>query len=185
MKEFIKNSELFFNFIDSILMEKNREVVLNKLVESIRDFLSADRCTLFIYDKANNELVSRVAQGADEVRLPADGSSLSSYCFKSGETRYTNDAYSEKILKSIEENIQVSSKWDEKHSYKTKSALVTPIVARGERIGVFLAMNKPGGFIDTSVEAVVEFVALLGLAVEIVLLDEALKEGRSMESLPF
>ncbi len=185
MKEFIKNSDLFFSFIDDIRMEQNREVVLNKLVESIRDYLSADRCTLFIYDKVNNELVSRVAQGADEVRLPADGTSLSSYCFISGETQFTNDAYSEKKLRAIENNIQVSSKWDEKHNYRTESALVTPITARGKRIGVFLAMNKPGGFIDSSVDGVVEFVSLLGLAVEIVLLDEALREGKNMDSLPF
>ncbi|MDT8375896.1 MAG: GAF domain-containing protein [Mariprofundaceae bacterium] len=185
MKEFIKNSDVFFRFIDDILMQKDREVVLNKLVESIRDYLSADRCTLFIYDRINNELVSRVAQGADEVRLPADGSSLSSYCFMTGETRFTNDAYSEKKLRAIENNIQVSSKWDEKHHYRTESALVTPIIARGERIGVFLAMNKPGGFIDSSVDGVIEFVSLLGLAVEIVLLDEALKNGKSMDTLPF
>lgn len=185
MKEFIKNSDVFFRFIDDILMEEDRKIVLDKLVESIRDYLSADRCTLFIYDKINNELVSRIAQGADEVRLPADGSSLSSYCFMTGDTRFTNDAYSEKKLRAIEDGIQVSSKWDDKHHYKTKSALVTPITARGKRIGVFLAMNKPGGFIDTSVEGVLEFVALLGLAVEIVLLDEALKEGRGMETLPF
>lgn len=185
MKEFIKNSDVFFDFIDDILMEKDRRVVLNKLVESIRDYLSADRCTLFIYDKINNELVSRVAQGADEVRLPADGSSLSSYCFTTGKTRFTNDAYSEKKLRAIANGIQVSSKWDDKHSYKTKSALVTPITARGQRIGVFLAMNKPGGFIDSSVDGVIEFVSLLGLAVEIVLLDEALKEGKSMDELPF
>ena len=185
MKEFIKNSDVFFRFIDDILMEEDRKVVLDKLVESIRDYLSADRCTLFIYDKTNNELVSRIAQGADEVRLPADGSSLSSYCFMTGNTRFTNDAYSEKKLRAIEDGIQVSTKWDDKHRYKTKSALVTPITARGKRIGVFLAMNKPGGFIDTSVEGVVEFVTLLGLAVEIVLLDEALKEGKGVETLPF
>jgi GAF domain-containing protein len=185
VKEFIKNSDVFFRFIDDILMEEDRKVVLNKLVESIRDYLSADRCTLFIYDKTNNELVSRIAQGADEVRLPADGSSLSSYCFMTGDTRFTNDAYSEKKLRDIEKGIQVSTKWDDKHHYKTKSALVTPITARGKRIGVFLAMNKPGGFIDTSVEGVIEFVTLLGLAVEIVLLDEALKEGKGMEMLPF
>lgn len=185
MKEFIKNSDVFFRFIDDILMEEDREVVLNKLVESIRDYLSADRCTLFVYDKINNELVSRVAQGADEVRLPADGSSLSSYCFISGKTRFTNDAYSEKKLRAIENGIQVSSKWDDKHHYRTKSALVTPITARGKRIGVFLAMNKPGGFIDSSVEGAIEFVTLLGLAVEIVLLDEALKEGKGMDTLPF
>ena len=62
---------------------------------------------------------------------------------------------------------------------------MTPINARGKRIGVFLAMNKPGGFIDSSAAGVTEFVSLLGLAVEIVLLDEALKSGKGMETLPF
>ena len=185
MKEFIKNSDVFFSFIDDLLMDKGRATVLNRLVEDIRDFLYADRCTLFVYDKSSNELVSRVAQGAEEVRLPADGSSLSSYCFSTGETLYVNNAYSEKKLQSIDENIKVSSKWDEKHSYKTESALVSPIVVRGKRIGTFLAMNKPGGFIDNSVEAVNEFMPLLGLAVEIVLLHEALSTGKTMEELPF
>jgi len=185
VKEFTKNSDVFFDFIDDMLMEQDREIVLGKLVESIRDYLSADRCTLFIYDKTSDELVSRVAQGADEVRLPADKSSLSGYCFTSGRTRYTNDAYSEKKLRAIASDIRVSSKWDDKHRYKTKNALVTPITARGKRIGVFLTMNKPGGFIDSSVDGVMEFMPLLGLAVEIVLLDEALKEGKSMDTLPF
>jgi GAF domain-containing protein len=185
MREFVKNSDVFFSFIDDMVLEQDREAILNKLVESIRDFISADRCTLFIYDKVSNELVSRVAQGADEVRIPADKSSLSGYCFNTGRTRFVNDAYDENKLRAIAPEIRVSSRWDDKHRYRTKSAMVTPIIARGKRIGVFLAMNKPGGFIDYSVEGVVEFVSLLGLAVEIVLLNEALKAGKGMEALPF
>jgi GAF domain-containing protein len=185
MKEFIKNSDVFFCFINNLLLEHDRIVVLNKLVENIRDYLSADRCTLFIYDKTSNELVSRVAQGTEEVRLPADKSCLSGYCFVTGETRFVNDAYSKMKLHSISSDIQVSSKWDSKHHYKTESALSTPIIVRGKRIGVFLAMNKPGGFIDYSVEGVLEFMPLLGLAVEIVLLDEVLRKGTSIDELPF
>jgi GAF domain-containing protein len=63
--------------------------------------------------------------------------------------------------------------------------LATPIVARGVTTGVFLALNKPGGFISYSVEGVKEFAHLLGLALEIVLLDEALKQGKRFEDLPF
>lgn len=185
MKEFIKNSDVFFSFINDIAMEAEREAVLNKLVEDIRDYLAADRCTLFIYDKASNELVSRVAQGAKEVRLPADKGSLSGYCFSTGETHFCNDVYSERKLQAISPDIRVSSRWDDKHSYKTKNAMSTPITVRGKRIGAFLSMNKPGGFFDNSVEGVTEFMPLLGLAVEIVLLDEALKNGTSADALPF
>ena len=185
MKEFIKNSDVFFSFINDMLLEHDRVVVLNKLVEDIREYLSADRCTLFVYEKASDELVSKVAQGADEIRLPADKSCLSGYVYQTGETRFVNDAYSEKKLKSISSDIQVSSRWDNKHSFKTKNAMATPIMARGKRIGVFLAMNKPGGFIDSSADGVREFATLLGLGVEIVLLNEALIEGKSMDDLPF
>jgi GAF domain-containing protein len=185
VKEFIKNSDVFFSFINDISMEPQRETVLNKLVEDIRDYLAADRCTLFIYNKASNELVSRVAQGAKEVRLPADRHSLSGYCFSTGETHFCNDVYSEKKLNDISPDIHVSTRWDDKHSYKTKSAMSTPIVVRGKCIGAFLSMNKPGGFIDNSVEGVIEFMPLLGLAVEIVLLDDALNGGKDIDALPF
>ena len=185
MKEFIKNSDVFFSFINDISMEPERETVLNKLVEDIRDYLAADRCTLFIYNKASNELVSRVAQGAKEVRLPADRHSLSGYCFSTGETHFCNDVYSEKKLQAISSDIHVSTRWDDKHSFKTKSAMSTPIVVRGKCIGAFLSMNKPGGFIDSSVDGVIEFMPLLGLAVEIVLLDEALNDGKDLDALPF
>jgi len=185
MKEFIKNYDVFFDFINDILQARERRSVLNKLVEDIRSFLLADRCTLFLYDKATNELVSRVAQGADEVRIPADKSTLSGYCCITGETRVVDDAYDQEALRAIDPEIRVSSKWDEKHGYKTKCALVTPIIARGSRVGVFLAMNKPGGFIGYSTEGLVEFAPLLGLAIEIVLLDEALAEGKTPDDLPF
>ena len=185
MKEFIKNSECFFNFIDSIIETKDRRQILEKLIEDIRDYLMADRCTLFIVDKKAGELASRVSQGIDEVRLPINKKSLTGCCYLTGRTFYVNDAYDEKELKAIDPEIRVSRAWDEKSGYKTKSVLATPIVARGTTIGVFLALNKPGGFIAYSVEGAIEFAHLLGLAVEIVLLDEALKEGKKFEDLPF
>jgi len=185
MSEFIKNSECFFNFIDSIIETKDRRLILDKLVEDVRDYLLADRCTLFIVDKKAGELASRVAQGRGEVRLPINKQTLTGCCFLTGKTFCVNDAYDEKELKALDPEIRVSRAWDEKTGYKTKSVLTTPIIARGATVGVFLALNKPGGFIAYSVEGAMEFAHLLGLAVEIVLLDEALKEGKNFEDLPF
>ena len=185
MKELIKNFECFFKFIDSIIETRDRRALLDKLVEGIRDYLLADRCTLFIVDKKNNELASRVAQGRGEVRLPIDRRSLTGCCFLTGRTLCIHDAYDERELKSIDPEIRVSRTWDESSGYKTKHVLATPIIARGEKVGVFMALNKPGGFIEYSVEGAKEFAHLLGLAVEIVILDEALKEGRKFEDLPF
>lgn len=117
----------FFNLIEDILQAKERRGVLDKLVEDIRDYMLADRCTLFLYDKSTNELVSRVAQGTDEVRIPADKSTLSGCCFVTGETRVVNDAYDQKELSAIDPEIRVSSKWDERHGIRPNARWQRPL----------------------------------------------------------
>lgn len=186
MKEFIKNSDCFFNFINGIVEAQDRSSTLSDRIEDVRDYLGADRCALFLYDKQAKELVSRAAQGANnEERLPVNKETLIGYCFLSGKTLCVDDAYDESELRAIDEAIRFSKKQDQASGYRTKSVLVTPIVVRGKKVGVFQALNKPGGFIKYSVEGLVEFAPMLGLAVEIVMLDEALKKGRRFEDLPF
>ena len=109
MKEFIKNSECFFNFIDRIIETKERSVILDELVEDIRDYLIADRCTLFVIDYASGELVSRVAQGVDEVRIPINKRTLTGCSFMTRQTLIVDDAYDERELKAIDPEIRVSS----------------------------------------------------------------------------
>lgn len=186
MKEFIKNSDCFFNFINGIVEEKDRNHTLDDRIEDIRDYLGADRCALFLYDKRADELVARVAQGTqNNKRLPVNGETLTGYCFLSGKTLCVDDVYEESELKAIDETIHFSKKQDQDSGYRTRSVLVTPIIVRGMKVGVFQAVNKPGGFINYSVEGLVEFAPMLGLAVEIVMLDEALRKGKRFEDLPF
>ena len=183
--EFIKNSECFFNFVERIVKAESRMEVLEEAVEDVRDYLGADRCSLFIVDSEKTELVSWVAQGADEIRLPIDKHTLTGYTFLSGKNCCVNDAYDKNELQAIDPEIHVSKALDKKMGYRTKHVLTVPIIARGKTVGVFLALNKPGGFIAYSVQGVLEFAPLLGLAVEIALLDKALKECKNFESLPF
>jgi GAF domain-containing protein len=186
MKEFIKNSDSFFNFITCVVEARDRSRTLNNRVEDVRDYLGADRCMLFLYDKQAGELVSRVAQGSKNVeRLPVNKESLVGYCFLSGKSLCINDAYDEHELKAVDAAVRFSKKQDEATGYRTKSVLVTPIIVRGKRVGVFQAVNKPGGFINYSVEGLIDFAPMIGLAVEIVMLDEALKKGTRYEDLPF
>jgi len=185
MKEFVKNSECFFNFIEDIQGAKNRRQVLNQLVEDIRDYLVADHCVLLLFDPDSNQLVSKVAQSSRKVHIPLEAHSLTGYCFKAGKTLCVNDVYNIHELNAIDPGLHICDRLDRAYHYTTKNALLTPVITRGQKVGVFVAMNKPGGFINYSVEGVIEFAPLLGLAVEIVLLDEALKQGKSLKSLPF
>lgn len=186
MKEFIKNSDSFFNFINCVVEARDRSRTLSNRVEDVRDYLGADRCSLYLYDKQAKELVSRIAQGTkNEERLPVNNETLIGYSFLSGKTLCVSDVYDERELKAIDEAIRFSKKQDQATGYRTKSVLVTPIVVRGKRVGVFQAVNKPGGFINYSVEGLIDFAPMIGLAVEIVMLDEALKNGKRYEDLPF
>lgn len=186
MKEFIKNSDCFFRFIDSIVDEKSRSETLRDRVADIRDYLGADRCTLFLYDKKAKRLVSSTGQGAgQEERLAVNKRTLVGCCYLTGNTIRVRDVYDEGELKAIDKSIRFSRKRDEATGYRTRSALLTPITVRGMKVGVLQALNKPGGFIGYSVEGALEFAPMLGLAVEIVMLDDALRRGASFEELPF
>ncbi len=185
MKEFVKNSECFFDFISDIQTVKNRRQVLGRLVEDIRDYLNAEHCVLLLFDPKNRSLVSRVAQDADKVRLPVDGHCLVNHCFNTGETLCVNDVNDVKELDAVNPGMHLSAQLDRAYMHSAKSILLTPVIVRGHRAGVLVAINTPGGFIDFSVAGIVEFAPLLGLAVEIVMLDEALREGKGPAGLPF
>ena len=52
--------------------ELNLNSLLTKIMETTKELLTADRCTLFMYDEKTCELWSRIAQGMDtqEIRFP-------------------------------------------------------------------------------------------------------------------
>jgi len=185
MREIVKNSEYFFNFITDIQGAKNRTHVLERLVEDIREYLNVGQCVLLLFDPEDRELVSKVAQGSKEVRVPLDPNNLPTYCLNTGKTVCVDDISDSRELDAINPGMRLSDHLERAYGFTTKCALLTPVIARGRKVGVFVALNTPGGFIDHQVAGIVEFAPLLGLAVEIVLLDEALKEGKNRDELPF
>ena len=48
------------------------EAMLQEVVDAALSVLSADRGTVFLYEKATHELVSKIATGSRELRLSAD-----------------------------------------------------------------------------------------------------------------
>ena len=185
MREIVKNCECFFNFINNIQGGKSRRHVLEQSVEDIREYLNAQHCVLLLFDPMERCLVSRVAQNINTVRIPLDPKNLPSYCFNTGKTVCVNDVSDSKELSAINPNLRLSDHLERAYGYTTRCVLLTPVIARGRKVGVFMALNTPGGFINFQVEGAIEFAPLLGLSVEIVLLDEALQEVKSRDELPF
>ncbi len=120
----------------AVAAEKNIDALIKTIAEETKIALNADRCTVFIYDKENNELYSKVATGLDdfkELRISADNG-LAGHVVKTGETINIKDAYTdERFNKDV----------DKKTGYRTKTILCMPIKNfNQEIIGVFQVLNK-------------------------------------------
>ncbi len=120
----------------AVAVEKNIDNLIKNIAEETKTALNADRCTVYLYDKENNELYSKVATGIEdfkELRIPAD-KGLAGHVAQTGETINIKDAYKDKRF-----NPEV----DKKTGYKTKTILCMPIKNfNQEIIGVFQVLNK-------------------------------------------
>ncbi|MBE7713429.1 MAG: HD domain-containing protein [Cyanobacteria bacterium SIG26] len=113
--------------------------LLRVIAEETKNAISADRCTVFLWDKDTDELWSKVALGLDssqEIRFPAD-KGLAGYVVKSGETLNIIEAY---------DDPRFNPEVDKKTGYRTKTILCMPIINNNQEIiGAFQVINKIDG----------------------------------------
>ncbi|MBX2861455.1 MAG: tetratricopeptide repeat protein [Vampirovibrio sp.] len=127
--------------------ERDLEKLLALIMGETEQALDADRCTVFLYDKRQNELWSRVASGighqVGEIRFPAH-LGLAGYVCKTGEVLNIKNAY---------QDPRFNKEVDKKTGYKTENLLCMPMRNRQmEIIGVFQVLNKNSGSFDKSDE---------------------------------
>lgn len=171
-------TEEFSNLISKVLSTLNVDKMLTDVVTGIRAYLGADRGTLFLYDKENNELYSKVLEGEElvEIRVPVNKKSLAGYTALTGKVLCIKDVYDDSELKSIDEEIHFDRKWDEKTGYRTKSILAIPVNLKSELVGVFQALNKPGGFNNDDIKKMQQLSFLLGIAINNALLHQKVND---------
>jgi signal transduction histidine kinase len=118
------------------------ELILDKITEA----LEADRATLYLLDEANDELVSRIAHGADvrSIRLKI-GHGIAGHVARTGKPLHVRDAYKDP---------RFSPEWDMLSGYRTHSILAAPMKNHlGKTIGVVQVLNKNNGeFSDDDAE---------------------------------
>lgn len=135
-------------------------ILLKVIAEETKAAIQADRCSVFLFDKKNNELWSKVALGMDsqEIRFPAN-KGLAGHVIKTGETINIKDAYSdERFNKEI----------DLQTGYKTSTILCMPIKnLNQEIIGAFQVLNKLNGtFNEEDEDLLVAIGSSAGIALE-------------------
>lgn len=144
----------------TVSAETDIDVLLKVIAEETKSAIQADRCSVFLYDKKNSEIWSKVALGigSQEIRFPAD-KGLAGHVVKTGETINIKDAYSDdRFNKEI----------DIQTGYKTQTILCMPIKnMKQEIIGAFQVLNKLGGtFTEEDEDLLVAIGSSAGIALE-------------------
>jgi signal transduction histidine kinase/putative methionine-R-sulfoxide reductase with GAF domain len=112
--------------------------LLELILDRVTDAVEADRATLYLLDEANDELVSRVAQGEDvrSIRLRI-GHGIAGHVARTGKPLHVRDAYKDP---------RFSPEWDMVSGYRTRSILAAPMKNhQGKTIGVVQVLNKRRG----------------------------------------
>ena len=162
----------------AVAAEKNIDKLMQTIAEETKEAMQADRCTVYLYDKENDELWSKVALGlgSTELRFKSN-QGLAGHVFQTGETINIKDAYSDpRFNKNI----------DKETGYRTKTILCMPIKnINQETIGVFQVLNKiTGHFTEEDEDLLVTIGSSAGISLENATLferqNELLKEQKKI-----
>jgi phosphoserine phosphatase len=110
--------------------------LLGTIVDAALSILDAERGSVFLYDAAADVLVSRVATGSGELRLPANRG-FAGECVKTRSVVVVPDAYADPRF-----NPDV----DKSTGYKTRCILTMPLIGHDDAlVGVLQVLNKRSG----------------------------------------
>ena len=109
------------------------EEVMAMMESNIKELLSTDRCSLYIYDRGANVLWTKFASGLAPVRLPMN-SGVAAWVAKNAKSAYIDDAYSDE---------RFNDDVDRASGYKTHNVLCVPVFNSEERcVAVLQILNK-------------------------------------------
>ncbi len=127
--------------------------LLQHMAEASTRLLHADRASIFLWDKPNQQLVARPALGVpgNELRIP-DHVGIVGKTLQSGRPQRVN---------THDDPQQIHRDIDKQLNYHTRSLLCVPLRAgNGELLGVFEVINKlDGEFTDDDEQALIELAA--------------------------
>lgn len=157
LREREKRRTVLMSLAESVFMSLNTSTLVRTIMESARELVNAERCSVFLVDAATQELYTTISGGVEEVRIPIT-TGIAGHVATTQETLNIKDAYADKRF-----NPEV----DAKTGFRTKSILCMPIKTYdGAVVGVAQLVNKKGGVFDAEDESLfLEFSVYCGIAI--------------------
>lgn len=147
--------------------------LLGRVVDAALHLLDAERGSVFLHDAATRTLVSRVATGTGELRIP-DDRGIVGECVATREIVLVPDAYADPRF-----NREV----DRTTGFRTRSMLTMPLIGHDDTlVGVLQVLNKrEGPFAEGDVPVASALAATCAIAIQRMRLLEEIVEKRRME----
>lgn len=125
--------KIIFNYVSQISVEVNVDRLLVLLANMGRELVVCDRCTVWIYNRKENIIWTKVAHGIERLSIPF-GKGIVSEVIKTGNPLIINDPYNDsRFDKQVDKNT----------GYKTNNIIAIPIKdIENNVIGVYQAINK-------------------------------------------
>jgi phosphoserine phosphatase len=158
----------------SMAVATDVDQLLALILDAARTVLNADRATLFLYDAQTDELYSKIAQDAVQIRFAADRG-IAGAAAQTRRTINIPDAYADPRF-----NRDV----DRQTGYRTRCLLTVPLTGYDDRlVGVVQALNKTEGVFTAYDERLAEALAAqVGVALQRARLLEHYVHKKQMEN---
>lgn len=129
----IQKLEAILNVAKAMSTERDLGVLLEEIVEHARSVVDATRGSIFLLDRDKNELWSKVAQGAREIRFPAD-KGIAGHVAQTKTPLNIPDAYADS---------RFNPAVDKATGFHTRNMLTVPMLSTKEEVvGVLQVLNK-------------------------------------------
>jgi phosphoserine phosphatase len=120
----------------SMVAASDLDTLLHLIVERSMELLGAERATLFLYDPARDQLISRIAHKAEEIRMPADRG-VAGACIRTRAVINVADAYADG---------RFNPEIDRQTGFRTRNILAIPLNDYSDDlVGVLEVINKRSG----------------------------------------
>lgn len=148
---------------------QNIKQILVDLKDGILNLFNAYSITIYVVDKALNEIYSMFLTGTQlkEIRVPISNKSIAGFVANTGKVVNISDAYNQSEIKKIDAELSFDQTWDKKSGFRTKQILTAPIYNNNQLMGVIQILNKKigeGNFSEEEAGLALEIAEVLGVA---------------------
>ncbi len=177
--------DFIYQLSKEILSDLSLDKMLLNVSDKIKDYIGAERASLFVYDPERNSLNSVVLLADSgkikNVQIPVAKESIAGFTAISGRTVNIKDVHDFEELRKIDPQLRYHSPWVYIPDVKTTSMISIPVKKDGKLLGVFQAINKEGGFTQEDEKVLEKLSPLIAIAIERALFINRLEMLRATE----